>query len=67
MDRPRDYHNKWSKSERGRQISYDITHMWNLISKKMIQMNLFTKQKQTYRCQKETYGYQSGNVGVGEG
>ena len=27
-----------------RQISYDITYMWNLI--KMIQMNLFTKQKQ---------------------
>ena len=30
MDGPRDYHTKWSKSERGRQISYDITHMWNL-------------------------------------
>ena len=26
-----------------RQISYDITYMWNL-KKKMIQMNLFTKQ-----------------------
>ena len=26
-----------------RQISYDITYMWNL--KKMIQMNLLTKQK----------------------
>ena len=26
-----------------RQISYDITYMWNLI--KMIQMNLYTKQK----------------------
>ena len=36
---------------------YHITHMWNLILK-MIQMNLFTKQKQTYRYQKETYGYQ---------
>ena len=32
-----------SKSNRERQISYDITYMWNL--KKMIQMNLFTKQK----------------------
>jgi len=29
-----------------RQISYDITRMWNLIFKK-IQMNLSTKQKQT--------------------
>ena len=30
MDGPRDYHAKWSKSHRERQISYDITHMWNL-------------------------------------
>ena len=25
-------------------------------------MNLFTKQKQTHRLQKQTYGYQRGNV-----
>ena len=25
-----DYHTKWSKSERERQISYDIIYMWNL-------------------------------------
>ena len=30
MDVSRDYHTKWSKSERERQISYDITYMWNL-------------------------------------
>ena len=30
MDGPRDYHTKWNKSERERQISYDITYMWNL-------------------------------------
>ena len=30
MDGPRDYHIKWSKSDRERQISYDITHMWDL-------------------------------------
>ena len=30
MNGPRDYHTKWSKSERARQISYDITYMWNL-------------------------------------
>ena len=30
MDSTRVYHTKWSKSERERQIPYDITHMWNL-------------------------------------
>ena len=39
-----------------RQISYDITYMWNL--KKMIQVNFFTKQKQTHRLQKQTHVYQ---------
>ena len=31
---------------RERQASYGIIYMWN---QKMIQMNLFTKQKQTHR------------------
>ena len=26
----RDNHTKWSKSKTGRQISYDITYLWNL-------------------------------------
>ena len=30
-------------------------------------MNLFTKQKQTHRHRKETYGYQRGKVGGGGG
>ena len=30
MGGPRDYHTKWSKSERERQIPYNITYMWNL-------------------------------------
>ena len=30
MDRPRDYHTKWSKSGRERQIPCDITYMWNI-------------------------------------
>ena len=30
MDATRDSHTKWSKSERERQIPYDITYMWNL-------------------------------------
>ena len=28
-------------------------------------MNLFTKQKQSHRCKKQTYGYQAGKVGEG--
>ena len=30
MDGPRDSHTEWSKSERERQISYDIIYMRNL-------------------------------------
>ena len=52
MEAPGDYHTKWSKSDRERQISYDIAYMQNL--KKMIQMNLFTKQ--THRLREQTYG-----------
>ena len=42
MDVPRVYHTKWNKSDRERQISYDITYMWN---QKMVEVSLFTKQK----------------------
>ena len=47
-----------------KQISQDITYMWNL--KNMIQMNLFTKQKQTCRPRKQTWftrGLPSGTSG----
>ena len=30
MDAARDYHTKWGKSDRERQIPYDITYIWNL-------------------------------------
>ena len=30
MNGPRDYHTKWSKSDREKQIPYDITYRWNL-------------------------------------
>ena len=30
LDGPRDDHTKWSKSNRGRQISYNNTNIWNL-------------------------------------
>ena len=43
----RDYRTKWIKSDIERQISYDIAYMWNL--KKMMQMNLYTKQYHTNR------------------
>ena len=43
------------QSDRERQISYDSTYMWSLI--KMIQKNLFIKQKQTHRFQNQSYGY----------
>ena len=29
MDGPRDYHTKWNKSDRERQILY-VTYMWNV-------------------------------------
>ena len=29
MDVPRDYHTKWSKSDRERQTPYDIIYTWN--------------------------------------
>ena len=62
MDEPRDYNTEWSKPDRERQISYDITYMWNL-KKNMIQMNLFTKQKRTHKHRKQTDGYQNGGGG----
>ena len=47
-----------------RQILYNNIYMWTLIFK-MIKVNLFTKQKQTHRFQKQTSGYQRGNAGGG--
>ena len=44
MDWPRDYHSKWSKPDRERQISYDIT-LYVESKKKKIKMDLFTKKK----------------------
>ena len=59
MDGPGDYPHyiKLIKSDRERQISYDIAYMQNL-REKMIQMNLFTKQEQIHRLRERTYGYQ---------
>ena len=30
MDGHRDYHTKWSKPDRERQVSYDIAYIWNM-------------------------------------
>ena len=43
MDGPRDYHTKRNKSDRGRQIPFNIIYMWNLID-----TNVLIKQKQTH-------------------
>ena len=42
-----------------RQMAYNITYMWNL-KKKMAQMNLFTKQKQTPRPRNQTMNTKRG-------
>ena len=49
--------NEISETEKDK---YDITYVWNLKKKKMRQMNLFTKQKQTQR--EQTYNYKRGNM-----
>ena len=47
-----------NKSDREREIPNGITNTWNI--KKMIQMNLLTKQKETHRHRKQAYGYLRG-------
>ena len=65
MDVPRNYHTKWSKPEKDKY--HDMPYMWNLKKKKkMIQMNLYTKQKQTHTLRKQTYGYQRQKLGEGK-
>ena len=73
MDGPRGYPSEWHKSDKQRQILYDIYvefkfHIFYVEFKKIIQMNIFTKQKQTHRHREKknkTYGYQRGKAGVG--
>ena len=60
MDETRDYHTKLSKSEKDK---YIYLHAEYFYLKKKVQMNVFTKQKETLRLQKPTYGYQNGKVG----
>ena len=54
MDATRDYH---TKSERERQILYDVTYTWNQTDNTN---EIFAKQRQTHRNRKQTSGYQRG-------
>ena len=54
MDGSRDCHTEWSNSGTERQISYDITYMWN---QKLKTVNV-TEMKQAYRYREQTSGYQ---------
>ena len=62
VDGPRDYHTKWSKLDRETNIIW--YHLY-VESKKLIQVNLSTKQTQTHRHREQTYGYQRGKGGGG--
>ena len=55
VDGPRDYHTKWSKSGRERQI-YDLIYMCNL--KNSTNKLIYKTEKQSHRHKKQTYGYQ---------
>ena len=53
MDGPRDCYTEWSKTDRGREIAYDIPYMWNL---KRNDTNELTSK--IGRDREGTYGYQ---------
>ena len=62
MDGPRDYHTKWSKLDRERQILYDITDMWNL---KYDTHELTYETETSRRHREQTCGCQGRGVGEG--
>ena len=54
MDGTREYHTKWSKSEREKQIPYDITYMWNLkcnTNELIYETETDSNREQTCGCQ----------------
>ena len=53
MDGPTDYHMKWSKSDRERQIPCDITYKWNL---------KYDKNKLIYKTETDSQTYKT-NLG----
>ena len=56
MDGTRDSHTKWRKSERERQIPYDIIYIWNLI----YSTNKPFHRKETHGLGEQTRGCQEG-------
>ena len=61
MDGPRDYHTKWSKSER--QTLDDITYMWILKCDSNEHIILFLQSKQTHRHREQACGCQREGIG----
>ena len=66
MDGPRDDHTKQSKSDKEKQISYDITHMWNLILKYEIN-ELIYKIETYFQISKTNLWLPKEKHGLGEG
>ena len=66
VDGPRDYHAKWSKSNRERQILYDITHIWTLIFKDDTN-ELICKTEPDVQIPKTNLWLPKGKGGRGEG
>ena len=50
-------------SQTGKEKYHMVSLICGIQKKKKIQMNLFTKQKETHRLRQRTYGYQGGRVG----
>ena len=59
MGGPRDPHTKWNKSERERQIPYDIAYTWNL----KYDTNEPIDETETNSHREQTCGYQEGQGG----
>ena len=53
----------YSKSD-AKQVSYDITYMWNLKKKKGYKWT-YLQNKLSHRCRKQAYCYQGNRAGEG--
>ena len=64
VDGPGDCHTVRSKSERGKQISYNIAYMWNI--EKCDMDELICKAEISHMCREQIYGYQGEERGWDE-